>query len=147
MTIPMTPANTQARRPLRSVAAVFIGFVAVFVLSLGTDQVLHVLKVYPPWTQPMYDPGLNLLALSYRIAYTVIGGYITARLAPYAPMRHALALGIIGLAVGGAGAIFAIIKADLGPNWYPIAVALTGLPCAWLGGLVHQRWYAERLTR
>jgi len=33
----------------RSIGAVAAGFVAVFVLSLGTDQVLHVLKVYPPW--------------------------------------------------------------------------------------------------
>lgn len=32
----------------RSVAAVFLGFVVVFVLSLGIDQVLHVLQVYPP---------------------------------------------------------------------------------------------------
>jgi hypothetical protein len=35
-----------------------------------------------------YDPGFNLLALSYRILYTVIGGYITASLAPHSAMRH-----------------------------------------------------------
>jgi hypothetical protein len=64
----------------------------------------------------MYDPGLNLLTLSYRIAYTVVGGYITATLAPHSPMRHALALGIGGLAVGAAGAI-ATIPMHLGPNW------------------------------
>jgi hypothetical protein len=43
-----------------------LGFMTVVVLSLGTDQVLHVVQVYPPWGQPMYDPWLNLLALSYR---------------------------------------------------------------------------------
>jgi hypothetical protein len=64
------------------VAAVLLGFVAVFILSLGTDQVLHVLHVYPPWGQAMYEPGLNFLALSYRIVYTIIGAYITAKLAP-----------------------------------------------------------------
>jgi hypothetical protein len=34
---------------MRSAGAVLLGFVVVVVLSLGTDQVLHVLRVYPPW--------------------------------------------------------------------------------------------------
>jgi hypothetical protein len=135
----MTATSTHPRRLVRSAAALFLGFVAVFVLSLGTDQVLHVLGVYPPWGQPMYDPRLNLLALTYRIVYTVLGGYIAARLAPHSPMRHALALGVFGLVVGGAAGISAIIKYDLGPDWYPIAVALTALPCAWLGGALATR--------
>ena len=138
MTIPATETGTQPRRLLRSVTAVLVGFVAVFVLSLGTDQVLHVLGVYPPWGQPMYDPGLNLLALAYRCIYTVVGGYIAARLAPHAPMRHAVALGIVGLALGTAGAIVTIAKYDLGPDWYPIALAVTALPCTWLGGVLHR---------
>jgi len=142
MTIPMTTTRTHARRLLRSTGAVLLGFLAVVVLSLGTDQVLHVLQVYPPWGQPMHDPGLNLLALSYRIGYTVVGGYITARLAPHSPMRHALALGIVGFAVGAAGAI-ATIPMHLGPSWYPIALVLTALPCAWLGGALHRRSQAS----
>jgi hypothetical protein len=138
MTIPMTTTSTHPRRLLRSTGAVLLGFFTVVVLSLGTDQVLHVLQVYPPWGQTMYDPGLNLLALSYRIVYTVIGGYLTARLAPHNPMRHALILGVVGLAAGLAGAI-ATIPMHLGPSWYPIALVLTALPCAWLGGALHRR--------
>src|SRR6266852_3145770 len=102
MTSPTTTTSGHPRRLGRSVAAVLLGFVAVFVLSLGTDQVLHVLQVYPPWGQTMFDPGLNLLALSYRIIYTVVGAYITATLAPQNPMRHALALGVVGTIVGTA---------------------------------------------
>ena len=143
MTIPMTTTSTHPRRLWRSTAAVFSGFIAVVVLSLGTDQVLHVLQVYPPWGQPMYDPGLNLLALSYRIVYAVVGSYIAARLAPRNPMRHALALGVVGLVPSTAGVI-ATIPMDLGPSWYPIALVLTALPCAWLGGALHRRWQAER---
>ena len=137
MTIPMTRTSGHPRRLGRSAAALFLGFITVGVLSLGTDQLLHVLQVYPPWGQPMYDPGLNLLALSYRIVYTIVGGYVTARLAPQNPMRHALALGVIGTVVGTAGAI-ATIPMHLGPSWYPIALTLTALPCAWLGGLLHR---------
>ena len=88
MTSPITNRSAHPRRLWRSAGAVFLGFLTVVVLSLGTDQLLHVLQVYPPWGQPMHDPGLNLLALSYRIIYTVLGSYITARFAPHSPMRH-----------------------------------------------------------
>ncbi len=126
----------------RSVAAVLLGFVAVVALSLATDEVLHVLEVYPPWGQPMHEPGLCLLALSYRTAYAVAGSYIAARLAPRAPMGHALALGVLGLVVSTLGAI-ATIPMDLGPAWYPIALVLTALPCAWLGGVLYRSVHAR----
>lgn len=133
----MTKTSTHPRRLLRSTGAVLLGFVVVVALSLGTDQVLHVIEVYPPWGQPMYDTELNLLALSYRSVYAVVGSYIAARFAPRNPMRHAVALGIVGFILSSAGAIAAITLADLGPNWYPIALVLTALPCAWLGGVLH----------
>jgi hypothetical protein len=120
-----------------------LGFLAVVVLSLATDQLLHMLKVYPPWGEPMHEPGLNLLALAYRIVYAVIGSYIAARLAPHSPMRHALALGLMGFVLSLAGAI-ATIPMDLGPAWYPIALVLTALPCAWLGGVLYRARVAER---
>lgn len=138
MTIDMTKTSMHPRRLWRSIGAVLLGFLAVVVLSLATDQVLHVLKVYPPWGQPMHDPGLNLLALAYRIVYTVVGGYITARFAPHNPMRHALALGIVGLVVGAAGAI-ATIPMGLGPSWYPIALVVIALPLTLLGGTLSRR--------
>ena len=126
------------RQWAQSTAAVVIGFVSVAVLSLATDQLLHVLRVYPPWGEPMYDAGLNLLALSYRIVYTIVGGYLTARLAPHAPMRHVIVVGILGLIAATAGAVAAITMADLGPSWYPIALAVTAFPCVWIGGMLHR---------
>jgi hypothetical protein len=86
----------------------------------------------------MHDPVLNLLALSYRIAYTVVGGYIAARLAPHTPLRHAFVLGVIGLLFGVIGVI-ATSGLDLGPRWYPIAIAVTALPCPWLGGFLYRK--------
>lgn len=139
----MTATQTiPSHRPgfmLRSTGAILAGFFAVAVLSLATDQVLHVLEVYPPWGEPMNEPRLNLLALSYRILYTILGGYLTARLSPHSPMRHVVVLGVLGFVTAAAGAVAAITMADLGPNWYPIALALTGFPCVWLGGVAHRR--------
>ena len=136
MTNPTTASHP--RRLGRSILSIFLGFITVVVLSLGTDEVFHLLRVYPPWNQPMKDPGLNLLALSYRIIYTILGSYIAARLAPSLPMLHAWALGVIGFVIGTAGAI-ATIPLNLGPAWYPIAIAATALPCAWLGGRLQGR--------
>lgn len=133
----MSAGNPPAPRWGRSIAAVFTGFVSVVVLSLAVDQLLHVLKVYPPWGEPMPQPGLNLLALSYRIVITIGAAWLTARLAPHrsaaSDWRHIWVFGGIGLVLGTVGAL-ATIPLHLGPAWYPIAIAATALPCAWLGG-------------
>jgi hypothetical protein len=116
----------------RSVLAVFSAFVVVFVLSLGTDQVLHVLNVYPPWGQPMWDNGLNALALSYRLVFGVVGGWVAARLAPQNPMKHAIVVGSLGTVLSALGAVGAIMM-KMGPAWYPVLLAASSLPTAWLG--------------
>lgn len=133
----MNDSKAISRNIPRSIGAVLAGFVEVFVFSLGTDQVMHVLDVYPPWGQPMTDTGLLLLALTYRVAYGIAGGYITARLAPYAPMRHALIGGGIGLVLSLAGGI---AMWDMGAHWYPIALSLSSVPCSWAGAALYQKW-------
>ncbi len=125
-------------RLLRSVGAVIAGFAVVVVLSTATDAVLHAAKIYPPPQEGLHDPLLNLLALSYRCVFTLAGGWVTARLAPNTPLRHAFVLGLLGTAAGTAGVI-ATWNLGLGPHWYPIALAVTGLPLCWLGGLLAVR--------
>jgi hypothetical protein len=137
MTTATSTISVPRARPGRSTAAVFLGFISVVVFSLGTDQVLHVIDVYPPWGEPMWNPSLNLLALSYRTVYSIGAGYITASLAPHTPMRHVRIVGAIGFAAGSVGAITAISLADFGPNWYPIALALTSYHAVWIGGVLH----------
>jgi len=122
----------------RSVLAIVAGFLVVVILSLGIDEVLHLLKVYPPWGEPMYEPRLNALALSYRIVITVLSGYVTARLAPRNPMKHVVIGGLIGVLLGCAGVLGAM-QIPMGPIWYPIAIAVTGFPSVWLGGMLYAR--------
>jgi hypothetical protein len=134
------------RRGWRSAVALLLGILTGALLSLGTDQLLHLVHVYPPWGQPMNQPGLNLLALFYRLVYNVVGGYVIARFAPYAPMRHALAGGIVGFVLSLAGVI-AATQLDLGPLWYPIALAVTAIPCSWLGGRLFLIYSGQRPQR
>lgn len=128
-----TPGSTTGR----SVLAVLAGLVTIFATHTGTDEIMHALKIFPPQGQPMYDPTLNFIALAYRCVFSVLGCYFTARLAPRAPMAHALALGGIGVLLSGAG-YFATRGMDLGPSWYPLSLVASSLPCAWLGGMLYQ---------
>jgi hypothetical protein len=126
------------RRPLRSIAAIFAGALAAIVLSLGTDVALSAVGVFPALGEPMSD-GMLLLATVYRTAYGIAGGYLTARLAPDRPMRHALILGTLGLAVSAAGAVATWNKEPaLGHEWYPLALVVLALPPAWLGGRLRE---------
>jgi hypothetical protein len=122
------------RRILQSIGAVLAGFVAVVVLSLGTDIVLHATKIFPPWFQPM-SSALFLVAMTYRIVYTVAGTYLMTRLAPYNPMGHALVGGAIGLVPSIAGVVLTWNAGpEFGPKWYPLSLVITAIPCAWVGG-------------
>ncbi len=121
------------RRVGRSILAILAGFLAVVILSIATDLLMHAIGLFPPLGQPMTDKPL-LLATAYRLVYGMGGGYITARLAPYQPMLHALWGGVIGLILGIIGAVTTWNRPALGPHWYPIALIVTALPCAWAGG-------------
>lgn len=144
MTMQATALGTEPRNLWRSTGAIILGFLGVVVLSLGTDEVLHLLKIYPPWGQPMFEPRLNLLTLSYRMVYSVLGSYIAAKFAPRNPMRHALILGAIGFVLSVSGAIFVLTHTNIGPVWYPVSLVVTALPCAWLGGVPVSEEVASR---
>ena len=131
----MEPALTETQPPRRigrSIVAVFAGMLTVVVLSLGTDLALHAAGIFPALGDRMSD-SLFMLATVYRTIYAVLGGYITARLAPNRPMQHALLNGLIGVALSALGAVVTWNRA-LGPHWYPLALVVTALPTAWLGG-------------
>lgn len=118
-----------ARRTPRSIGAVVAGLLAILILSTAADAVLHAAGVYPPFPERMAD-GLFALATAYRVVFGIAGCWLTARLAPRNPMRHAMVLGGIGtvLSVAGAAAMGAY-----GPAWYSLAVIAMSFPCAWAG--------------
>ena len=122
------------RNILRSVGAVVAGLLVVIIITTATDALLHATGIFPPWGQPMSD-SLFLLAFAYRIVYGIVGGYITARLAPDKPVMHAVVLGAIGFVLSLAGAAATWNRGpEFGPKWYPLALIVIAIPTAWLGG-------------
>ncbi|MDB4935100.1 MAG: hypothetical protein JWP87_2072 [Labilithrix sp.] len=134
--LPALTSTRPARRVLRSIGAVAAGFVAIFAVTTATDLVFHAAGVFPPLGAPPMSSALFAIAFAYRFVFDVGGSYLTARLAPREPMRHALVLGSIGLVLSVAGAI---AMWDAGPAWYSLGVAASALPCAWLGGRTASR--------
>ena len=128
---------SETRRPRRigrSIGAVLAGMLVGIILSIGTDIVLHAAGVFPPWGQPVGD-ALLLLATAYRSVYSVAGSYIAARLAHDRPMQHALALGVVGVALSITGAVATWNRGpEFGPKWYPLVLIALAMPCAWAGG-------------
>lgn len=133
----------QPRRLGRSITAFAVAILANVVLSIGTDQVFHTLGVYPPWGEPMYDPSLNVLALSYRIVFSIVSGYLVARLAPHSPMKHARILGVIAVVLSALGVVAGLTQ-ELGPVWYPIALAVVAFPCVWAGAILYRHQSSTR---
>ena len=116
---------------LRSFWAVAAGVLFIIIVTTLVDMVLHAVKVYPPMGQPL-DDRLSLIASSYRLVIGIAGGWLTARLSPQDPMKHALILGVVGTVLGLVGVI-ATWNLGMGPRWYPISLAVLAIPQCWAG--------------
>ena len=123
---------------LKSVGAVVVGFLTVLILSVVTDAILEKTGVFPPPDQGLYIAWMLVLATIYRTAFTVLGGYVTARLAPNRPMRHVMVLAFIGLAASLIALVTTWNK-NLGPHWYPIALFVLAYPSVWYGGKLRKQ--------
>ena len=120
----------------KSVWAVVAGVLFILIVTTLVDIALHALGVFPPMDQPL-DDKLSLLATSYRIVISIGGAWLTARLAPANPMKHALILGLVGTVLGLVGVV-ATWNRGLGPRWYPIALAVLAIPQCWVGGKLYE---------
>jgi hypothetical protein len=127
-----SPAAPPSSRNLpRSAAAIFSGLVTVVALSIGTDAAIGARA----WMQGAWF----LLALAYRSVWTVLGGYVAAKFAPRAPVRHAFILGVIGFVLALGGVAASLGDPTMGPIWYPVALVVLAVPCSWLGGVLAAR--------
>jgi phosphate/sulfate permease len=114
---------------LKSIWAVFAGFIFVVILSILTDVLLIKTGLLK---QPFHlnSKGFILIIVFYRCLYGIIGSYFTAKFSPNKPMTHAIIGGAIGFVIAILGAV---TMWSASPHWYPVSLIITTLPCAWLG--------------
>lgn len=121
---------------IRSVGAILAGFVFIAVLSFAVSALVQ--SALPG----SFDAAgrtesvpLLLLSQAYVGVFAIAGCYLAARLAPDAPMRHALILGGLGLVFNVVGSI---VMWDTAPVWFhALAIALV-MPYAWAGGRLRE---------
>lgn len=85
---------------VKGIGAVLAGLIFIIVSHSATDSVLESLGIFTPPEAGFHTTWMVLTATAYRSVFSVVGGYITAALAPDKPMRYAVILGIIGLVAG-----------------------------------------------
>ena len=120
----------------RSIWAVIAGVLVIIIVTTLVDIILHATGVFPPIDQPINN-ALALLATSYRIVISVGGAWLTARLAPEKPVKHAIILGCVGVVLGLMGVV-ATWNLSLGPRWYPISLVVLAIPQCWVGGKIYE---------
>jgi hypothetical protein len=123
------------RNIVKSIGAVIAGLLFIGITHTAMDAILESTGVLPKGHLHVGE-GLILFVILYRAILSLAGCYLTARLAPSAPMKHALTLGGIGTVLSAAGAI-ATASMNLGPAWYAWSLVLIALPIAWLGGKLY----------
>jgi hypothetical protein len=117
----------------RSTRAVVVGLVIVLALTIAGYFAARGLGLIVPGTIPP-ERDLFLFNLCFMM-FMMIGGYATAKLAPFDPRNHTISLGVILTVLGLIGSI-AQSLAHYGPNWFGWLLVLSGLPFAWLGGKI-----------
>jgi hypothetical protein len=120
---------------LKSIGAVIAGFIFIGVTHSAMDAILESTGVLPKGHLNV-GAGLIILVISYRAVLSILGCYLTAKLAPKDPIKHSLILGGIGTVLSAVGAI---VTADMniGPAWYAWSLVVIALPIAWIAGKLY----------
>lgn len=116
---------------MRTVLAILAGFVLWTVLFLGGNALLTTLAPDAFNEDGSTDSGVLLaILLLLTVLYSVLSGFVTARIAQKNQSRSGLLLGILLLLVGiGVQLQFW----DVLPVWYNLAFLALLLPGAWAG--------------
>jgi hypothetical protein len=129
----MTKITTM--KTFKSIGAVIAGFLFIAITHTGTDAILEAIGVLPKG-HLYVSTGLILFVILYRALFSILGCYLTAKLAPKDPMKHSIILGGLGTILSAIGAI---VTADmnLGPGWYAWSLVVISLPVSWLAGKLY----------
>ena len=126
---------------LKSIGACSAGIFVGAALSIGTDKILEAAGILPHGNLWVSN-ALIVFVIFYRTVFNVLGAYVVARLAPNHPLRHALAVGVLGTILCILGVV-ASAQMNLGPSWYAWALAVLALPSTWIGG----KFYVNSLRK
>jgi hypothetical protein len=124
----------------RSILAVLAGIIIWAVLWVGSNAFLAALFPAQYKEEKKEYVPLLLLLIILSLIFSVIAGYLTARLAQRKEMTHTLVLGIIQLALG---LVAEIANFDALPLWYHITFLALLIPGNVFGAMLRGRQAKE----
>lgn len=122
------------KKILKSTGAIIIGLIAGASLSILSDYIMAAAGLMNMERFKDTPSHIVLIVILYRFLFNTAGCYLTAKLSPFKPMLHALAVGVIGLLLSLIGMVFMWEQAT---PFYNIAIMLISLPSAWIGGKLY----------
>lgn len=122
------------KKILKSTGAIIIGLIAGASLSILSDYIMAAAGLMNMERFKDTPSHIVLIVILYRFLFNTAGCYLTAKLSPFKPMLHALAVGVIGLLLSLIGMVFMWEQAT---PFYNIAIMLISLPTAWIGGKLY----------
>lgn len=127
---------------IRSVLAVLAGIVVLTATSFAVEAVANplLMRMFPHALPNEAALNQSLPAKLFMLLYTALcvaaGGYVTAWVARRFPVGHAVAMGVVQLAL----TVWAMIAlAHRAPLWSWIVGMVMIVPAAWCGGMLRLR--------
>ena len=124
---------------MRSVLAVIVGFAAMAIAVIAATVVA--MRLLYPKAEPGLLPAPTTAWLAVNFAYSLgaamLGGWLTAYLAPRAPFAHAVALAVVAVAMALPGIFGGGSPGQ--PDWYPPVMAALAAGGILLGGKLARR--------
>ncbi|HWK90165.1 MAG TPA: hypothetical protein VNP72_09225 [Longimicrobium sp.] len=126
----------------RSIIAIAVGYLYIALLSIGADMALRSLvpDAFPEGAM-ITDRAVLFGSMAYVAFFAISGCYLAARLAPSAPMRHAMILGVLGQVT--TIAMMVTVAWATAPAWYNLLNLILVMPFAWIGGALREREVAH----
>jgi hypothetical protein len=129
---------------MRSLLSVVLGYVVMLVAVLAGQVAFSAFgsgTTSQPGQQP--DTFYFVFHLIMGFFYLIIGGYVTALLAGYWELEHALGLATLSIVM----CIVSMVKyAEDQPLWYSIALMVLSIPGALTGGQYRVRQLKDEAT-
>lgn len=120
---------------MKRALAVVGGFILWSVLWLCYNQLLLKAGILPSdFTRPLTAPMPLLLLLGGSVVFSIVSGYVAARVAGVPATTPALILGILLLATG---VFFQLKTWNLLPVWYNVLFLLLLIPMTLAGARMH----------
>lgn len=117
---------------VRSIASILAGFTVWTVLWLTINQTLLAVASQHFTPEGTTDhAGVLLTVLIASVLFSVLAGWLTAKIARHKPIAHALGLGLLLLVVG----LFMQVQYwNAVPVWYHLSFLALLVPAAMFGG-------------